>query len=115
MADIKPLQEVIRKFIEERDWDQHHNPKDLAESIVLEAAELMEHFQWKDEGESKKYAEEHREEIGDECADVFIYLLEFCHQAGIDLIAVAHRKIEKNAVKYPVDKVRGSAKKYTEY
>jgi len=114
MTDIKSLQETIRRFIEEREWDQHHNPKDLAESVVLEAAELMEHFQWKNEEEARKHVNAHREEIGDECADVFIYLLEFCNQSGIDLIGAAHRKMEKNALKYPVEKAKGNAKKYTE-
>mgnify|MGYP001602570159 CR=1 FL=1 len=99
-AELKELRERIRKFRDERDWLQFHNPKDLSISISLEAAELLEHFQWKTNEESKKVAIDTREEIEDELADVFVYVLELADVLGIDPIAASHKKIEKNDKKY---------------
>lgn len=115
MSEISELIERLRAFRKARDWDQFHHPKDVAVSIVLEASELLEHFQWKDNAAAEEYIKTHREEIGEEAADVFIYLIQFCDRMGIDLVDAAKRKIEKSELKYPADKVKGSAKKYTEY
>lgn len=115
MESLNALTEQLRQFRAVRDWDQFHHPKDVAVSIVLEASELLEHFQWKDNATAEEYIKTHREEIGEEAADVFIYLIQFCDRVGIDLMDAARRKIEKSEQKYPAHKVRGSAKKYTEY
>ena len=102
----------IRQFRDERDWMKFHDPKNLAMSISIEAAELLEHFQWKTGEESSRYAADNREAIADEVADVAIYLFELADNIGIDLAAAIHRKLDKNAAKYPVDKARGVATKY---
>ena len=104
----------IRRFRDERDWLQFHNPKDLAVSVAIEAAELLEEFQWKSADESKRHAAENRERIADEVADVAIYLMELTDVVGIDLAAAIHAKLDKNEKKYPVEKSRGNSKKYTE-
>ena len=89
-----------------------HDPKNLAISIVIEAAELLEQFQWKDDKAVKKHIRENREEIADELADVAIYLVELADNLGIDLIHAMDGKLEKNAKKYPVEKAKGIATKY---
>jgi NTP pyrophosphatase (non-canonical NTP hydrolase) len=111
MDDVLPR---IRQFRDARDWLKFHNPKDLAVSIAIEAAELLEEFQWKSAEESRRHAAENAERIADEMADVAIYLLELTDVLGIDLSAAIHAKLDKNEVKYPVDKSRGNSKKYTE-
>jgi NTP pyrophosphatase (non-canonical NTP hydrolase) len=103
----------IRKFRDERDWMQFHDPKNLAVSIVIEASELLEHFQWKDKEQATTHASENRESIADEIADVAIYLFELADNLGIDLNEAIHAKLDKNAAKYPVEKARGVATKYT--
>jgi NTP pyrophosphatase (non-canonical NTP hydrolase) len=103
----------IRQFRDERDWKQFHDPKNLAMSIAIEAAEIMEHFQWVDRDKSLQHAAESREEIADEIADVAIYLIELADVTGIDLQTAILAKLKKNAVKYPVEKSRGSITKYT--
>jgi dCTP diphosphatase len=112
--DLKSIQQRIRTFRDERDWMQFHNPKNLAISISIEAAELLEHFQWKSYEESEKLAFEAKEQLADEVADVAVYLIELCDNLGIDLEAAIHAKLTKNAAKYPAAKARGSAKKYTD-
>jgi NTP pyrophosphatase (non-canonical NTP hydrolase) len=104
----------IRQFRDARDWLQFHNPKDLAVSISIEAAELLEEFQWKSADESRRHAAENRERVADEIADVAIYLLELTDVLGIDLAAAIHSKLDKNEKKYPVEKSRGNSKKYNE-
>lgn len=103
----------IRKFRDERDWMQFHDPKNLSVSIVIEAAELLEHFQWKDQKEVEKYLKANKEEIADEIADIAIYLAEFADNLGINLIQAMHKKLAKNAKKYPIEKAKGVATKYT--
>ncbi len=115
MSDIKELTEKIKQFREERDWTKFHNPKDVAISLALEAAEVLEHFQWKSLGELDEYIKNNREEIGDELADVAIYLFGLADDMDIDLREAIERKMVKNAKKYPVEKVQGSTKKYTQY
>jgi NTP pyrophosphatase (non-canonical NTP hydrolase) len=109
---VEDVLKRIRQFRDERDWMKFHDPKNLAMSISIEAAELLEHFQWKTGEEAGRYAAENREALADEVADVAIYLFELADNIGIDLAAAIHRKLDKNAAKYPVDKARGVATKY---
>jgi dCTP diphosphatase len=91
----------IRQFRDERDWLKFHDPKSLAASVSIEAAELLELFQWLTPEESRRYALEHRERVSEEIADVAIYLIELADVAGIDLARAIEAKLEKNALKYP--------------
>ena len=111
---MKSLQEKIAQFVADRDWDQFHNPKDLAISLNLEASEVLEHFQWKGEQEMSDYIKTHKEEVGDELADVLYWVLLMANNMNIDVVAASERKLLKNAKKYPVDKSKGNHKKYTE-
>ena len=104
----------IRKFRDDRDWKQFHDPKNLAVSICIEAAELLELFQWKTGEEAKRYAAEINERLSEEIADVAIYLVALADITGIDLSKAIEAKLEKNAKKYPVDKARGVSTKYTD-
>lgn len=113
MAGIKTLTEKIKKFRDERDWAQFHNHKDMALSLVLEAAEVLEHFQWKSPAEIKEYARARKDEIAEELADVAAYLFELADNLGIDLAQALEAKLKKNAQKYPVEKAKGKHTKYT--
>lgn len=113
MSDIQKLTRDIIAFRDVRDWEQFHNPKDLALSLVLEAAEVMEHFQWKSPEEVERHIKECKEDLGDELADVLGYILLIAHTTNIDLVTAFERKLEKNDKKYPVEKARGKATKYT--
>ncbi|PKO50882.1 MAG: nucleotide pyrophosphohydrolase [Betaproteobacteria bacterium HGW-Betaproteobacteria-2] len=116
MSDsLAELRARINQFVKERDWDQFHSPKNLAMAMIVEAAELVEHFQWDTLEESHQLDDEKREQVGQELADTFVYLLRIAEVTGIDLIDAANRKIDLNAQKYPVEKVKGSNKKYTAY
>lgn len=118
MADVDrldALRERLRAFVQERDWEQFHSPKNLAMAMIVEAAELVEHFQWMTEQESRAVTAEKREQVGQEISDTFIYLLRMADVLGIDLIDAAHAKMDLNAQKYPAEKVRGSNARYTEY
>lgn len=114
--DIDTLRRRLEAFRDERDWRQFHTLKDLIISVNIEAAELLELTQWKNEDELSRLRHDpaFRERLREECADVFLYLLLVAGEAGFDLLQAAADKIEKNAVKYPVERVRGSARKYTE-
>jgi dCTP diphosphatase len=105
----------LRAFATARNWDQFHSPKNLAMALTSEAGELAAEFQWLTEEESRSPTPEQLARIRAECADVLIYLLRLADKLNIDLIAAAHEKIEANERKYPADKVRGSAKKYSDY
>jgi NTP pyrophosphatase (non-canonical NTP hydrolase) len=105
--------ERIRAFRDERDWLKFHDPKNLAVSIAIEAAELLEEFQWMTREESERHAAENREAVSDEIADVAIYLIELADLLKIDLATAINAKLDKNALKYPVDKARGKSTKYT--
>jgi len=105
----------LRDFAEERDWNQFHSPKNLAMALNVEAAELLEHFQWLTEEQSSSLDVETLGEVAEEIADIQTYLIRIADQLGVDIVAATHAKIEKNAEKYPVDKVRGQSKKYTKY
>jgi NTP pyrophosphatase (non-canonical NTP hydrolase) len=111
--ELKTLLDALLKFRRERDWEQFHRPKELAISIVLEAAELLEEFQWKTDKEIKKHLKEGGlKNVKDEVADIAIYILLLSHDLGIDLMDAIKKKLKKNAEKYPVEKTKGSAKKY---
>lgn len=114
---IKPdLLERLIAFRRDRDWEQFHNPKDLAISLSIEASELLEWFQWRTNDEiSAQLKSEKREALEDELADVAVYLTYLCHDLGIDINKAIAAKVEKNAAKYPIDKVKGRADKYNEY
>ncbi len=111
---LLPLTQALRTFAQERDWAQFHTPKNLACALSVEAAELLEHFQWLTDAQSQALTSEQMQQVGTEAADVLLYLLQLCDKLGIDLVAAAHHKLAANAQKYPVDKARGSSKKYTE-
>lgn len=116
MADsLDELRQRISAFVEERDWAQFHTPKNLAMAMIVEAAELVEQFQWSTPHESQQLTPEKLEAVSHELADTFVYLLRIAEVLQIDLIEAANQKIELNAKKYPADKVRGSNAKYTEY
>ena len=108
------LRDTLRAFTREREWDRYHTPKNLAMALIVEAAELAEHFQWLTAEESQSPQDGKREKIRDELADVLIYLVELADTLDVDLVAAARDKIGKNALKYPVEKARGNAKKYDE-
>ena len=112
--EVKEIIEKIKKFRDERDWMQFHDPKNMSISIIIEAAELLEHFQWKTKEEVKKYVEENKEEIQDEIADIALYLFELADNLDINLLNAMEKKLEKNKKKYPVEKAKGNAKKYTD-
>lgn len=112
--NLDELRGRVLRFVAERDWERFHSPKNLAMALSVEASELLEVFQWLTEEQSREAAPEVRERAADEIADVLIYLVQMSHRLGIDPIAAAHAKIGKNALKYPVEKSRGLAKKYTE-
>lgn len=114
MSDIRKLTEEVVAFRDARDWKQFHNPKDLALSLMLEAAEVGEHFQWKNAEEMEKHVREHREDVGDELADVLYWVLLLSHDTGVDISAAFEKKMQKNSGKYPVDKAKGKHTKYTE-
>ncbi len=113
--DLTEAVNILLKFREERNWEQFHTPKNLSMSIAIEAAELMEHFQWKSTSEAAKYLKgTDIEKVKEEIADVAAYLLMLSHDLGIDLCATMLEKIKKNEKKYPVEKSRGKNSKYDE-
>ncbi len=112
---LDALRERLRGFVRERDWEQFHSPKNLAMAMIVEAAELVEHFQWATEQESRELDAEKRREVEHEIADTFIYLLRLSDVLGVDLVDAAQRKMDLNAKKYPADKARGRNDKYTAY
>lgn len=102
--------EKILNFQKARDWKQFHTPKNLAISLVLESSEVLEVFQW-----DEKLNKQKEEQLADEISDVYYYLLLLAHEAGIDLKEAFNNKMKKNEIKYPVEKVKGSSRKYDEY
>ncbi len=110
------LKNKILDFRKKRDWEKYHKPKDLAVSIVLEASELLENFQWKtDEEVTNMLKGKSKTAVVEEIADIAIYLTYLSHDLGIDLEQAMSAKLKKNKKKYPADKVKGSAKKYNQY
>jgi NTP pyrophosphatase (non-canonical NTP hydrolase) len=115
MSDgIRELSQALARFARRRDWEQFHSPKNLAMGLTIEAAEVAEIFQWLTEEQSKRLPAARKEHLGEELADVFMYLLKLADAHGIDLIEASRRKLAKNGKKYPVAKAKGSAKKYNE-
>jgi NTP pyrophosphatase (non-canonical NTP hydrolase) len=111
---IDDLTQSLRRFADERDWAGFHSPKNLASALVVEAAELLEPFQWLSEADSRKLPPEKLQAVSDEMADVLLYLTQLSSALGVDLLAAARSKLERNALKYPVDRARGTARKYDE-
>lgn len=114
-SDLLTLRGKLRAFAEARDWDQFHSPKNLNMALMVEVAELMEHFQWLTEEQSGNLSPDKKTVVAEELADILLYLIRLADKLDVDLNDAALRKLEKNALKYPADKVRGSAKKYSEY
>jgi dCTP diphosphatase len=108
------LRDALREFAAQRDWDQFHSPKNLASALSVEAAELLECFQWLTEDESRRLTPEQHAQARAEMADVLNYLVRLADKLDVDLLEAAREKIQKNALKYPVDRARGNAKKYSE-
>lgn len=111
---LSELKMIIRRFCEERDWDQFHTPKDLAIGLVTEASELLEHFRFKSDQESVEALERKGENIRDELADTLFFILRFAQRFDIDLSSSLQRKLAKNELKYPVETSKGSNKKYND-
>ena len=113
MLGIKQLTIKIRKFRDARDWKQFHNHKDVALSLVLEASEVLEHFQWKSPKEVEEHGKDNKDDLADELADVAMYLFELADNLKIDLPQAMLNKMKKNALKYPIHKAKGRHTKYT--
>ena len=111
---MQKLMKKLSLFAKERDWEQFHSPKNLSMALAVETAEIMEHFQWLTEEQSRNLDQKTLEKVKEEIADTQIYLARLADQLGIDPIAAANDKLVKNATKYPIEKAKGSAKKYTE-
>ena len=115
MDEIKKMSERIVAFRDARDWKQFHNAKDLSLSLVLEASEVMEHFQWKSNEEIEEYVKSHKDEIGEELADVFYWILLMGKDIDIDIVAALDKKMLKNEAKYPIEKAKGKHTKYNKF
>jgi len=114
VKDIKTLTDQVVAFRDARDWKQFHNPKDLAISLVLEATEVIEHFQWKNSDKVLKLVVDKKVEISEELADVLYCVLLLSYDCGIDIVKAFDEKMKKNNIKYPVGKARGRSEKYNE-
>lgn len=114
MTQLEEMQNQISEFRNARNWAQFHKPKDLALSLVLEASEVLEHFQWKNEQEVDEYIRSHQNEIGEELVDTLYWVLLMANDLKIDLSKAFQSKMEKNNEKYPVSKSKDNHKKYTE-
>jgi dCTP diphosphatase len=112
---LEDLRIAIRAFIRERDWEQFHSPKNLAMALSVEVAEIVEHFQWLTEAQSKNLPPEKLAEVKQEIGDVMIYLTELADKLGIDPVEAAEAKVTINGQRYPAERVKGKASKYTEY
>ena len=111
---LADLSQQLQQFNADRDWQQFHAPKNLASALVVEAAELLEHFQWMSEAQSRDLPPEKRAAVGAEVADVLLYLIQLADALGIDPLAAAQAKLTLNARKYPVERARGTSRKYDE-
>ena len=112
MSDISEITKRIIAFRDARDWKQFHNPKDLALSLVLEATEVMEHFQWKNQKEIEEYLKTNKADVAEELADTLYWILLMGNDLNIDVLKALEKKIEKNEAKYPVEKAKGKHTKY---
>src|SRR5215213_1419973 len=111
---LEDLRNIIDAFIRERNWEQFHSPKNLAMALSVEVAEIVEHFQWLSEEQSKNLPPEKLAKVREEIGDVLIYLTELSEKLGVDPMEAAKAKLEINERKYPVDLAKGKASKYTE-
>jgi NTP pyrophosphatase (non-canonical NTP hydrolase) len=114
-SDLARLRDVVRQFADERDWDQFHTPKNLSAALCVEAAELLEHFQWLERGDAAELGAARLEQVRHEMADVLVYLVRIADKLDVDLNAAVRDKMVLNRAKYPADKVRGDSRKYSEY
>lgn len=112
--EIEELRAALRDFAAERDWARFHSPKNLAMSLSIEAAEVLEHFQWLTEEQSRELHGARRQQVAHELADVLLYLLQLADHLGIDPVQAAREKMVLNAERYPVNKAKGTSRKYTE-
>lgn len=115
MKDLEAVRIKLREFSHARDWDQFHSPKNLSMALSVEVSELVECFQWLTEEQSRSLDAEQLTAVIDELADVQLYLVLLADKLGIDITAAIAQKLKKNEEKYPVDKVKGSSKKYDQY
>lgn len=113
--DLLVLRDIVRQFADERNWDQFHSPKNLASALCVEAAELLEPFQWLQNGHDHELNDKTRMQIRHEMADVLTYLIRLADKMDVDLYRAVLEKMELNRAKYPADQVRGDARKYTDY
>jgi dCTP diphosphatase len=113
--DLVAIRDTIRTFVTERDWDQFHTPKNLSSALSVEAAELLEHFQWLKTGVAEELGADKLIQVRHEMADVLVYLVRLADKLEVDLGAAVQEKMVLNRAKYPADKVRGDARKYHEY
>ena|SRR5258706_7691894 len=111
---LQDLARQLEQFAKDRDWQQFHSPKNLASALIVEAGELLEHFQWISESQSRTLTSERRDAVGAEVADVLLYLIQLSAALGIDPIAAAQAKLNLNKLKYPVERARGNSNKYDE-
>ena len=116
-TSIQELKDKIKEFVKERDWGQYHSPKNLSMSLSVEAAELMEHFQWLTNEQSHQLKNDpvKKSELEDELADIAVYLLNLCNALDVDLSEAIKTKMVQNSAKYPTELVKGKAHKYTHY
>lgn len=112
---LEQLRVRLAKFASDRDWDQFHSPKNLSMALIGEAAELTEHFQWMTEEQSESIPAEKLDEVAEELADILIYLVRTADKLDVNLVESAWKKIDKNEQRYPADKVRGDARRASEY
>jgi NTP pyrophosphatase (non-canonical NTP hydrolase) len=114
-GELAHLRDLVRVFVAERDWDQFHTPKNLSAALSVEAAELLEHFQWLQHGRAEELGPQKLEQVRHEMADVLVYLVRLADKLDVDLMAAVQDKMVLNRAKYPADLVRGDARKYDEY
>lgn len=115
MSDsLQQLSQRLQQFADARDWGQFHSPKNLASALIVEAGELLEHFQWMTETQSRELDAGTKQAVAHEMADVLLYLVQLASGLGVDLLQAADEKMRLNAQKYPVDRARGSSRKYND-
>jgi NTP pyrophosphatase (non-canonical NTP hydrolase) len=114
-GELMRLRDLVRVFVDERDWDQFHTPKNLSSALSVEAAELLEHFQWLKHGQADELGAEKLVQVRHEMADVLVYLVRLADKLDVDLMAAVEEKMVLNRAKYPAELVRGDARKYDEY
>lgn len=114
MSEINDLTKKIIDFRDQRDWKQFHNPKDLAVSLLLEAAEVLEHFQWKSPTEMEEHVHKNKQEVAEELADTLYWILLMSNDLEIDIKEALENKLKKNEEKYPIDKSKGNHLKYNQ-